>query len=158
MPNRSRGRDSAGPRSMRSLLDSIRRDPAIREGMERARLLDSFPAIADIVLGADGSENCRAIQLSDRNLVVEVTDNIWAQRVQMSAREILKELQARGGSPRLARLNTRVRQRRAPEPAATSAPPEGPAMRCERCGGRSAGERLCLACAAELDYWRDPPP
>ena len=143
---------------MRSLLDSIRRDPAIREGMERARLLDSFPAILDMVLGGDASENCSAIQLSERNVVVEVTDNIWAQRIQMSAREILKELKARGGSPRLARLNTRLRQRRAPERAAAPAPTEGPAMRCERCGGRSAGERLCRACLAELDYWRNPTP
>ena len=150
---RRRNSDAGEDRSVGSLLETMLQEPAIRQGMERARLLDAFADIAESVLGMNAAAACRAVRVTDHAFVVEVPDSIWAQRIQLSSRALLAALRDAGAPPGVTRILTRPMPRQ-PALEATVPPSAGsPATRCERCGGTSKGGRYCLACRAEVDFW-----
>ena len=101
------GNDASRYKSIGSLLESMRGNAAIREGIERARVLEAFPGIAEAVLGQKASANCRAVQVTDYAILVEVTDSIWGQRIQLSSRALLAALREAGAPPGVARLRAR---------------------------------------------------
>jgi hypothetical protein len=151
---RRRDREVSVDRSVGALLESMVGEPSIRQGMERARLLDAFSGISESVLGKRASANCHAVQVSDQTIVVEVSDSIWAQRVQLSSRGLLAALRDAGAPAGMVRIRTRPTTRR-PEARAAAARSSGsPGGRCQRCGGTSTGASFCLACEAEADFWK----
>lgn len=153
---RRRNREESGDRSVGALLESMVGDLSIRLGMERARLLDAFPSIAESVLGQSASSSCRAVQVTDQTILVEVSDSIWAQRVQLSSRALLAALRDAGAPAGMARIRTRptmARPQTTPDIATAYGPP---VTRCQRCGGTSTAGTHCLACQAETEFWKLP--
>ena len=150
---RRRNSDAGADRSVGSLLKTMLEEPAIRQGIERARLLDAFPRIAEAVLGRNASAGCRAVGVTDHVFVVEVSDSIWGQRIQLSSRALLAALRDAGAPPGVTRILTRPMPRQPAVEAAVPRSAGSPPARCERCGGRSQSGKHCLACQAEADFW-----
>ena len=150
---RRRNSDAGEDRSVGSLLQAMLEEPAMRRGIERARLLDAFSGIAESVLGKSASAACRAVRVTDHAFVVEVPDNIWGQRIQLSSRALLAALRDAGAPPGVTRILTRPIPRRPATEAAAPTSDGSPAARCERCGATSKSGRYCLACRAEADFW-----
>ena len=154
---RRRNREASGDRSVGALLESMVGEPSIRQGMERARLLDAFSGIAESVLGQHASASCHAVQVTDHAILVDVADNIWAQRIQLSSRALLAGLRDAGAPAGMVRIRTRPTTRKPETAAVTPQAASSPAARCQRCGGTSRGGRYCLACEAEAEFWKMPP-
>ncbi len=150
---RRRNNREGEDRSVGSLLETMLETPAIRRGIERARVLDAFPGIAESVLGKNAAAACRAVRMTDRAFVVEVLDSIWGQRVQLSSRALLAALIDAGAPPGVTRILTRPMPHRPVVEAAGSPSASAPAARCDRCGVTSKSGRYCLACRAEADFW-----
>ncbi|MCY3800805.1 MAG: DciA family protein [Chloroflexi bacterium] len=148
-----RNSDAGEDRSIGSLLEAMLEEPVMRRGIERARLLDAFSEIAESVLGQSASAACRAVRVTDHAFVVEVSDSIWGQRIQLMSRALLAALRDAGAPSRVTRILTRPASRQLSVEA--TAPPSAAslAMRCERCGAMSRSGKYCLACRAEADFW-----
>ena len=149
-----RHRDAGQDRSIGSLLEEMLEEPVMRRGIERARLLDAFSEIAESVLGQGASAACRVVRVIDHAFVIEVSDSIWGQRIQLMSRALLAALRDAGAPSTVTRIRTRPASRQ-PSVEATAPPPAAsPAMPCERCGAMSRTGKFCLACRAEADFWK----
>ena len=148
-----RNSDAGEDRSIGSLLEEMLEEPVMRRGIARARLLDAFSEIAESVLGPSASAACRAVRVTDHAFVIEVSDSIWGQRIQLMSRALLAALRGAGAPSTVTRILTRPASRQ-PSVEATAPPSAASlAMRCERCGAMSRSGKYCLACRAEADFW-----
>lgn len=154
---RRRDSDGGEARSVGSLLSAMLEEPMMRQGIERARLLDAFPGIAESILGQSASTNCRAIRVTDRVFIVEASDSIWGQRIQLMSRALLAALRNAGSPPSVTRIRTRLAPRKPAVRTAASTSAGSPVARCRRCGATSRSGIYCLACRAEADFWNTPP-
>ena len=148
--------DAGEDRSIGSLLEEMLEEPVMRRGIERARLLDAFSEIAEAVLGHGASAACIAVRVADHAFVIEVSDNIWGQRIQLMSRALLAGLRDAGAPSTVTRILTRPASRQPSIEATAPLSAASPAMRCERCGVMSRSGKYCLACRAEADFWNTP--
>lgn len=148
---------NAGSRKARpiaQLFDSLLADKGFRQGFERAKLLDAFQGAVAKALGAVAAQSCRAVSLKAESLLVEVPDTIWAQRLDLAAGAILRDLRESGALLAPSRLRTMLRPRAPSESHPPSPAPAAKGTRCKRCGGSGASGDYCMACTAEIEFWK----
>jgi len=151
-----RNRETRGRRERRlaDILTAVAGDRAMREGLERARDLELLRSVIARELGEEAGRDCRPREFSGSAAVVEVADTIWAQRLALASEPIVRRFREESASAETLTIRPVV-VRGFDRPKVSQAPPESlTPTRCERCGATTTAGRHCLACAAEIAYWR----